>query len=150
MANENIYNGFAYRLLKGDINFTSGTFHLILMKPTYVPNKDTQDAYDDISSEELPTAAGYTAGGKTVAGQAFSQDNVNDLGVLDIDDATWTSGPTFTARYAVLLLWTGTPSTSYLVCWYDFGADKTGSGGSSSFIAAVNPTGALAARTVSA
>jgi hypothetical protein len=47
--------------------------------------------------------------------------------VFDADDVVWTSS-TITARGAVLYKDTGTPSTSPLICYIDFGSNKSSNG----------------------
>lgn len=92
---------------------------------SYTPNIDTHDYWDDVSGTEI-TGTGYTTGGATLANQAVTQDNTNDRAVFDADDVTW-SASTITARYAILYKSTGTPSTSPLICYFDFGSDKSSS-----------------------
>lgn len=55
------------------------------------------------------------------------QDNVNDRAAVHGDDVTWPLA-TFTARAAVIYKATGSPATSPLIAFLDFGEDKIVSG----------------------
>lgn len=124
-----IYNRFKYQQL-GDTgvtptNLKTDTIKISLHTSSYTPDIDTHEFFDDVTNEV--TGTGYTAGGNTLS-VTTSQDNTNDKGVFDATDTSWTTA-TITARYAVIYKDTGTPSTSPLVCYLDFGSDFTSSGG---------------------
>ena len=75
-----------------------------------------------------PSGNPIVAGGASLANKAVTQDNTNNKGVFDADDVTWSTS-TITARGAVLYKSTGTASTSALICYIDFGSDKSSAGG---------------------
>lgn len=125
-----IYNSWKLKLIdnstKIDLSVGANTIKCALVTSSYTPVIDSHDFFDDITSEV--TGTGYTAGGLTLT-TSVSQDNTDDEGVFDANDAVWTSS-VITARGAVIYKSTGTASTSPLICYIDFGADKSSDGGS--------------------
>lgn len=105
------------------IDFEADTMKISLHTATYTP--DATDVYfSDLSNEVVGT--GYTAGGATLAGVAVTYSGGTTT--LDATDPTWTTS-TITARYAVIYKSTGTSSTSPVLFLFDFGSDKSSSGG---------------------
>lgn len=125
MANA-VYNRFKREIANGGIDLDTDTIKVALVTSSYTPNVDTHVSFADITNEVVGT--GYTAGGQALANKTVTQDNTNDRGVFDADDTTWSTS-TITARAAVLYKDTGTPSTSYLICYKDFSTDKTSTAG---------------------
>lgn len=121
-----VYNNYKEQVFNATIDLVNDTLKVALLTSTYTPNIDTHDNFDDLTNEVVGT--GYTAGGETVTNPSVTQDNTNDLGKFDADDVTWTSS-TITARYAVLYKDSGVASTSPLIAYIDFGADKSSSAG---------------------
>jgi len=124
--------------MNGSIDLDTDDIQVALVTSSYTPNIDTHDNFDDITNEVSGT--GYTAGGADLANEAVTVDTTDDEGVFDADDVTWSSS-TITARGAVLYKNTGTPSTSKLICYFDFGSDKVSSSGN--FTIAWNAEGIL-------
>lgn len=120
-----VYNSFKRDIMNGSIDLDTDTIKVALVTSTYSPNIDTHDNFDDITNEV--SGAGYTSGGATLS-VTVSVDTTDDEGVFDATDVTWSTS-TITARGAVIYKSTGTPSTSKLVCYIDFGADKTSTAG---------------------
>lgn len=116
------YNVIKAQLLTGGISLENDDIKMALVTSSYTPDVDGDAIYTDISNEV--SGGGYTAGGEDVTGGTVAQDNTGNRGVLDFDDVVWT-GVTLTARGAVLYLDTGTPSTSLLIAYIDFGSDKS-------------------------
>lgn len=133
-----IYNSFKKKIMDGSIDLDTDTIKVALVTSSYTPDQDVHDFFDDITNEVSGT--GYTAGGATLANKVVSQDNTDNEGVFDADDASWTTS-TITARGAVLYKSTGTASTSALICYIDFGADKISTAGT--FTIAWNSEGIL-------
>lgn len=124
-----IYNRFKYQQL-GDtgvtpINLKTDTIKIALVTSSYTPNQDSHDFFDDVTNEI--TGTGYTAGGATLT-VTTSQDDTDNEGVFDATDATWSTS-TLTAAGAVIYKSTGTPSTSPLICYLDFGGNVTSTAG---------------------
>jgi len=124
MANA-VYNSAKTDLLKGTVDYESDTIKVALVTSSYSPNVDSHAFFDDISNEVSGT--GYTAGGSTLLSKTVSQDNTDDEGVFDAANITWGSS-TITARGAIIYKSTGVDSTSPLICYVDFGSDKSTSG----------------------
>lgn len=110
------------------IDMDAGTWKLALATSTYTPNRDTHDFYNDLTNE-LSTANGYTAGGVTLTGIAFSYDTASDQVRLDFNDPSWTFSGSVTFRYGVAYIDTaGASSTDPLMLLLDWGTDQTVSG----------------------
>ena len=123
MANA-LYNIYKQEVQKGSYAFLTDTIKVALVTSAYTVNIDSHSNFSDITNEVSGT--GYTAGGATLGTKTATQDNTNDRGVLDAADTTWTTS-TITARGAVLYRDSGTPSTSKLISYVDFGSDKSSS-----------------------
>jgi len=121
-----VFNSFKAKIMS-EIDLDTDTIKCALMTTAYTPNQDTHIFWDDVSANEA-SGTNYTAGGSTMAGTNITTDTSNNEGVYDASDVTWTSA-TVSAQYAVLYKSTGTASTSPLVCCFDFGSEKTSSGG---------------------
>lgn len=137
MANV-VYNSAKTDFFKGTVDYQNDTIKVALVTSAYTPNADTHADFADITNEVSGT--GYTAGGKTLANQSVAQDNTNDKAKYDADNVTWASS-TITARGAVIYKSTGVASTSPLICYVDFGTDKSSSAGD--FIIQWNSEGIL-------
>lgn len=121
-----VYNSFKQKIMDGSIDLDTDTIKVALVTSSYTPDQDTHEDFADITNEVSGT--GYTAGGQALANKSVSKDNTDNEGVFDADDVTWSSS-TITARGAVVYKDTGTPATSWLVAYYDFGSDKTSTSG---------------------
>ena len=97
-----------------------------LCTSSYTPDQDTHDYEDDITNEVV--GAGYTEGGAELASLAPTYTAGTNVFAFDAADVTWTSS-TITARYAVVYYNSGTPSTSPLICYIDFGEDVISTSG---------------------
>lgn len=127
-----IYNNFKEQLLNGLYNLaTAGHTLKLTLHHGYTPNIDTHALWADagVSSTEYGTASGYTAGGKTLANQATSQDNTNDRGKFDADNVVWTSlGPLSPATPSHCILWDDTAASDPLICYWELGTTATNGG----------------------
>jgi len=112
--------------MNGSIDLDTDTIKVMLVTSSYTPNQDTHEFKSDVTNEV--TGTGYTAGGATLSNKSVTQDNTDDEGVFDADDVTW-SNSTITARGAVLYKSTGNDATSPLICYFDFGENKSSSNG---------------------
>jgi hypothetical protein len=133
-----IYNNFKKLIMNGGIDLDTDTIKVALVTSSYTPDQDAHDFFDDVTNEVSGT--GYTAGGASLANKAVTADNTDNEGVFDADDVAWTTS-TITARGAVIYKSTGTASTSALICYLDFGSDKTSTAGT--FTIAWNAEGIL-------
>lgn len=121
-----IYNSFKKKIMDGSIDLDTDTIKVALVTSSYTPDQDAHDFFDDVTNEVSGT--GYSAGGASLANKAVTADNTDNEGVFDADDVTWSTS-TITARGAVIYKSTGTASTSALICYLDFGSDKTSTAG---------------------
>ncbi len=76
-------------ILKGDIVALTDVFNIILMQSGFTFDPDTHHAYADVIASELPTALGYTIGGKVLAGIALAVDYTQNRSELTWTDAQW-------------------------------------------------------------
>lgn len=122
-----IYNSFKRDVANGSIDLDTDTIKVMLVNASYTPDQDTHTKRSDVTNEITGTA--YVAGGETLAGKTVTADNTNNRAAFDANDVTWTTA-TFTARGAVLYKSRGgAASADELLCYLDFGSDKSVSGG---------------------
>lgn len=121
------YNSYKKLLLDKSIDHVNDTIKVALVTSSYTPNYDSHDFFDDVTSE-VSASGTYSAGGITLSSKTTTQDNTDNEGVFDASDISATSA-TITARGAVVYKSTGVASTSPLICYIDFGENKTSSGG---------------------
>ena len=111
---------------------TADRFKVMLVTSAYTPDFGTHDFKADVTNEVSGT--GYTAGGESLTSVTLTQ----SAGVItwDAADVTWASS-TITARGAVV--YDDSLTNDPLLCYIDFGADKTSSLGD--FAVAFNASG---------
>lgn len=121
------YNDFKEKLLNGSgVDLDTDTIKVSLHTSTYSPDIDVHDFYDDVTNEI--SDASYTAGGLALTNKTVSQDNANDRSVFDADDLVFVALTGVTFRYGVIYQDTGTPGTSTLIAYIDFGTEQTPNG----------------------
>lgn len=125
MANA-VYNIFKSEVMKGSFDLVNDTIKVALVTSSYTPDIDSHEDFADVTNEVSGT--GYTAGGATLASTSVTKDTTDDEGVFDAENVTWSSS-TITARGAVVYKSTGVAGTSQLICYVDFGEDKSSSNG---------------------
>lgn len=81
--------------------WTANPLKVALLKSTFVPNRDTQKLWSDISGQEI-VGTGYTAGGQALSGKSTSYDATGDRTNLLAADSNWGPGATFDAAYAAI------------------------------------------------
>jgi hypothetical protein len=129
-----IYNAFKEDLMLGVHNLAEASHSVIVTLHTgYTPDIDTHQVWADtgVSSTEYGTAAGYTAGGMTLANQTVTQDNTNDRALFDADNPTWTTlGPLTPATPGHSLIWNTTPTSPAdpLMAYLEIGVTATNGG----------------------
>lgn len=116
------------------IDFEADTLKCALLTATYTP--DATDVYYSDLTNEVANGNGYTTGGATLTGVAVTYSGGTTT--IDATDATWPTS-TITARYAVVYKDSGVGTTSPVLFLYDFGTDKSSSGGT--FTVAWNASG---------
>jgi hypothetical protein len=127
-----IYNSFKRDIMNGSLDLDTDTIKVMLVTSAYTPDQDAHTKRSDITNEVSGT--GYTAGGATLTNKVVSVDNTDNEGVFDADDVSWANS-TITARGAVLYKSRGgAPSADELLCYLDFGTDKSSTAGSFSLL----------------
>ena len=121
-----VYNIFKKSLMNGDIDLDTNTIKVMLVTSSYTPNADTHLDRADVTNEV--TGTGYTTGGAEITSKAVTQDDTDNEGVFDGADVVWASS-TITARGAVIYKSTGVAANDLLICYLDFGSDKTSTAG---------------------
>jgi hypothetical protein len=115
-----IFNSCLDDAARGNIDFDTDTFKVMLVTSTYAPNKDTHLKRSSVTNEVVGT--GYTAGG-AAATVTVTKDTANDRIDISLGAAAWASS-TITARAAVYYKSRGGASSAdELVAYIDFGAD---------------------------
>jgi len=109
-----IYNIFKANLMNGVVDLEADTILVALYDDSHAFT-----AGDTVytTTNELPTADGYTQGGVAIAGKAVTAAATTKW---DGDNVAWTSA-TFTAAHAVIY----TAGTGRIIASIDFGGDKT-------------------------
>lgn len=121
-----IYNRALELWARGNIDFDTDTFKVMLTTSVYAEDKDAHDFRNDVTNEVSGT--GYTAGGNT-ATVTVTLDTVNDRVDMSLGGTTWPTS-TITARKAVYYKSRGGASTAdELVAVNDFGADVSTTAG---------------------
>lgn len=84
---------------KGTIDLDTDTFRMVLVTSSYTPAQNTDDAWSDISANEVAAGGGYSTHGKLITQSVTRASNVV---TFDCDDQSWTAA-TITAKYAVIV-----------------------------------------------
>lgn len=126
-----IANEFKHQRNLGNIDMDANTFRIILMASGFVFNKDTHQNLSNISANELGAGNGYSTGGQVLAGVNVVKDDTNDRSRVTWNDVTWNAsgGAIGPSPGAAIYKDTGTPSTSTIVGYLDFGGDQTANDG---------------------
>jgi len=124
MANQ-IPNSFKTMLWKGQIDAANDSFKMILMDLGFAFNKDTHDAYADVSAYELPTGNGYTNGGVALTLDAITTDDTEDRCEITFLNAQWTASGGSIATVGAIIFddstatGDGDDETDAIVCFLD-------------------------------
>mgnify|MGYP006943671917 CR=1 FL=1 len=142
MANQ-IANGFKQAVLRGDINGSSDTFKIILMKSGFTFAQASHKKYLDVLSSEVANGSGYTTGGATLSGVTTSLDDTSNFGKITWSDAQWNATGTLVAAGAIIYDDTTTTGSGHLytdviVAYIDFGITYTIPSGAPLFVKNIN------------
>lgn len=122
-----IFNPVLNAWAKGNIDFDSDTFKVMLVTSSYAPNKDTHDFRDDVTNEVVGT--GYVAGGAAAVVTVGAVDTTNDREEITLGGASWPTS-TITAAGAVYYKSRGgLASADEIIAYIDFGGNVSSSGG---------------------
>lgn len=118
-----IYDSALFDEAKGNINYGSDSFKVMLVTSTYAASKTAHTKRSDVTNEVSGT--GYAAGGQAATVSVGAVDTVNNRVDVSLGGTTWSTA-TITARGAVYYKSRGGASTAdELVAYIDFGADIT-------------------------
>jgi hypothetical protein len=121
-----IYNSMMYHEAKGNIDFDTDSFKVMLVTSAYTPDVDAHDYRNDVTNEV--TGTNYVAGGAATT-CTVTQDNANNRVSIGFSAVTWATA-TITARGAVIYKSRGGASSAdELVAYVDFGSDKSSTAG---------------------
>jgi hypothetical protein len=116
-----IFNSALDDAFRGNIDFDTDTFNVMLVTSSYVPDKDAHTKRSDVTNE-VGASGTYVPGGGAVT-VTVTKDTVNDRIDISLGDASFT-GATITARGAVYYKSRGGASSAdELVAYIDFGMD---------------------------
>ena len=120
MASASKFNPFVNWLAQANTNLHADTLKVFLTNTAPVA---TNSIYSDISTNDLSTANGYTAGGATAS--LSSDGQTSGTYKLVLSNVTWTAtGTVGPFRYAVL--YDSTPaSNKSLILFWDYGSSVT-------------------------
>jgi hypothetical protein len=122
----NWYGPGLLSLLDTPTDLEGVTVKLALVTDAYTPNRDTHDFRDDFTASELANGNGYSTGGVTLTGLAWSYDAASDQVRLDMDDPSWTFTAAKTWRYGIGYIDTGgADSTDPLIFLLTWDANQT-------------------------
>lgn len=102
-------NHFRHQLGKKNIDLETDSFFCCLMISEFVFDRDTHQAYGDVSAHEVPAGNGYITGGQALVG-TYSQDNDADRAILDFAPFTWTASGGDIANIGGILVYDVTAS----------------------------------------
>ena len=120
-----IYNSFKRDSMLGRFDLTNDIIKIILVNNYSIDDAHTK--YADVKRFEI-SGVGYTPNDKILTGVTLTVNNENDSVTLDALDVTW-SASTLNSNGAILYKDTGDENTSPLICFIDFGAEKSSSNG---------------------
>src|SRR3954467_8103106 len=122
-----IFNSALDDGLRGNIDFDTDSFKVLLVASIYSPNKDTHTKRSDVTNE-VGASGTYAAGGGT-ATVTVASDTANDRINISLGAVSFT-GATITARGAVYYKSRGGASSAdELVAYIDFSSNVTSTSG---------------------
>ena len=119
------YTKFKLGLMTKKFDLSADTIKVALLHDTYTFDATNHDYASPITTNELTTTGGYTAGGAALGTPTVTEGTTTKF---DGVDSSWGSA-TFTARYAVLYDTTVHATVNNLICCVDFGSNQTVSSG---------------------
>jgi hypothetical protein len=118
------YGPFVFGQLSGTderrIDWVNDVIKVALLKPTYVPDRDAQGFWADVSASELSGVTNYVAGGKELSEKTETYDAPSHTTRLKAKFVIWKE-VSFEARYAVVYKDNTEPAASPLMGYIDFG-----------------------------
>lgn len=87
-------------ITNGGIDLDNDSLRVALVTSSWTPNQTADNAWSDMSANEVANGNGYATHGVALAGAALTQSGL--ITEFDANDVSWTSS-TITARYAVIV-----------------------------------------------
>lgn len=84
-------NHAKYQIGLKKIDFENDTFKMILMKPTFIFDKDTHATLANVTTDQIATGNGYTQNSITLTNPSASEDDTNDRFIITWDNVTVTA-----------------------------------------------------------
>lgn len=107
------------------VQYLADTIKVMLTDVGYVPDQDAHEFISDVTNEITNTSgSAYVAGGQALSSKTLTYDTSTNEVRLDAADPQWTSA-SFSLYRAVVYKDTGTPTTSPLMGYVDFGSVQT-------------------------
>lgn len=95
-----MYDAAALGLLNGSIDFDTDSFRMVLVGSGYTPDQANDNAWSDISANEVANGNGYATHGKALT--MATSVPAAQVAMVDCDDQSWPSS-SITAAYAVIV-----------------------------------------------
>ncbi len=122
------YGKISGHIQSGGLTWASDTIKLALATSSYAVNQATDEFFSDVTNE-IAAGGGYSAGGFTLTTIAPAYDSGTREERFDADDVSVSAlTPASPFRYGIVYKSTGTPSTSSLIAYLNFGADQDPAG----------------------
>lgn len=123
-----VYGHAGVHLANNDITWNSDTVKLAFTTSAYAVSQANDEFFSDVTNE-LTTGGGYTAGGQALTGKTRTYDATTREERFIADNFSIAAlTPSSPFRYGVIYKSTGTPSTSILIAYINFGADQNPAG----------------------
>lgn len=111
-------------LRDGDVDWAGDAIMLALTTSAYAVAQGTDEFFDDVTNE-IAAGGGYSSGGFALSGMVETYDSATRESRFDADDfSVGALTPASPFRYGVIYDDSGTPSTSILLAYINFGADQ--------------------------
>jgi hypothetical protein len=130
-------NNFRVALAKGEVDFNTDSFKIILMASGFAFDIDTHDLYADVSASELATGFGYTAGGYTLGAGTVTQNDTDNQAEIVWNNPTWVAAAGDIGPVCGAIIYDDTHASDAIVGFIDFSGDVTEPDGGTATIANV-------------
>jgi len=114
-----IYQQAVQNILKGDIDFDTAVFKVMLASSSYTPNMDTHDFKDDVVANEV-TGTNWAAGGQTTTATVTTDGASNEVRIALSDISVATVTVTDGKHAVVYNSSPGTDATRHLLGYVTF------------------------------
>lgn len=132
-----IANNFRVLLAQGAVDFDANTFKAIAMQEGFVFDPSTDDLYADVSSQEVATGYGYTAGGVTLTGVSIAQNDTDARADVTWNNITWTASGGDVGPIAGVIIYDDSITDDPILGYIDFEGAYTVADGGTATIANV-------------